>query len=113
MMCLQIYLRLPPPFSRIADATTPHSAARAACVRMRSNTFGASLRFTSRLGRRRIHGGAAIRVERIFNVADIQVSGNKYPSFSHAPTSASPPMNAEGVPEVEESELSGAKKSPP
>jgi hypothetical protein len=80
---------------------------------MRSNTFGASLRFTSRLGRRRIHGGAAIRVERIFNVADIQVSGNKYPSFSHAPTSASPPMNAEGVPEVEESELSGAKKSPP
>src|SRR5277367_2006154 len=38
--------------------------------------------FMVRIGCQRVHGGAAIRIERILNLTDIPVSGKKYPSFS-------------------------------
>jgi hypothetical protein len=68
----------PPPFSRIPAAATPHSAVPR---RMRSSTFSASRRFSLQLGERRIHGGAAVRIERILNLADFSVFGKRNPSF--------------------------------
>jgi hypothetical protein len=35
--------------------------------------------FTMQFGRRRVHRGAAIQIERIFNLTDNSISGKKYP----------------------------------
>jgi hypothetical protein len=35
--------------------------------------------FTMQFGRRRVHRGATIQIERIFNLTDDSISGKKYP----------------------------------
>jgi hypothetical protein len=40
---------------------------------------GGPLDFTTHFGRRRVHRGAAIQIERIFNLTDNSISGKKYP----------------------------------
>ena len=49
---------------------------------MGSRAFSGPRGFTEQLGRGRVHGSAVIRMERIFNVAGIQVFGKIYPSMS-------------------------------
>src|SRR5277367_2002624 len=95
------FLRLPPPFSRIPAGATPHSAAPR---RMRSSAFSASRRFTLQLGGRRIHGRAAVRIERILHLSDISVFGKRYPSFSRE---AASPDSLSRLP------LSDAEPAPP
>src|SRR6202451_3883792 len=56
----QIFLLQPPLFGRILDAAGPHSAA----------SLGARPDFTMQFGRRRVHRGATIQIERIFNLTD-------------------------------------------
>ena len=79
MMPLQIFCPSRLPSAVFQPPPRPHSAAPR---RMRSSALSASRRFTLQLGRRRIHGGAAVRIERILNLSDISVFGKKYPSFS-------------------------------
>ena len=49
---------------------------------MGSRAFSGPRGSTEQLGRGRVHGSAVIRMERIFNVAGIQVFGKIYPSMS-------------------------------
>jgi hypothetical protein len=64
------FLWLPPLFGRNPDAAAPHSGTRA---HLGPSGFSGSRRFTLQLGRGHIHGGGAIRIERILNLADIPV----------------------------------------
>jgi hypothetical protein len=52
-------------------------------------------------GRRRVHRGAAIQIERIFNLTDNPISGKKYPQFSRAgstPALRPVPLDETGLP---------------
>jgi hypothetical protein len=80
------FLWLRPPFSRIPAAALRISPFRPR--RMRSSALGASCSATLQLGRRRIDGGAAVRIERILNLADIPIFRKTYPSFFHYPRRA-------------------------
>jgi hypothetical protein len=77
----QIFLLRPPLFGRILDAAGPHSAASR---RLAWSASGGPPDFTMQFGRRRIHRGAPIQIERIFNLTDNPISGKKYPQFSRA-----------------------------
>jgi hypothetical protein len=64
-------------FGRIPDAVErhspiPHHTAPSALNGLRG--------FTIQLGRGRVHGGAAVRIERTLNPADIPVFGKRFPS---------------------------------
>ena len=50
--------------------------------------------FMVRIGCQRVHGGAAIRIERILNLTDIPVSGKKYPSFSRGLSASGNPRSS-------------------
>ncbi|MFZ0207294.1 MAG: hypothetical protein WAL59_14515, partial [Roseiarcus sp.] len=66
----QIFPRQPPLFGRILDAAGPHSAA----------SLGArpAVRLILRCSSVDVHRGAAIQIERIFNLTDKSISGKKY-----------------------------------
>src|ERR1700677_1895420 len=94
MMSLQTFCGSGLPSAVFQPSPRPHSAAPC------SSTFSASRRFTLQLGGRRIHGGAAVPIERILNLSDISVFGKRYSSFSReaaSPDSLSrlPPSDAE------------------
>src|ERR1700677_3483480 len=69
----QIFLLQPPLFGRILDAAGPHSR------RLAWSASGGPPDFTMQFGRRRVHRGAGIQIERIFNLTDNPISGKKYP----------------------------------
>jgi hypothetical protein len=66
------------PFGRILGAARPHSAPSR---RMASSASGGWPYFTIQFGRRRVHRGAAIQIERILTLADIPVFGKLSPSM--------------------------------
>src|ERR1700761_4686495 len=78
MMPLQIFCGSRLPSAVFQPPPRPHSAQR----RTHLSAFSASRRFTLQLGRRRIHGGAAVRIERILNLSGISVFGKRYRHFS-------------------------------
>src|ERR1700675_346892 len=87
----QIFLLQPPLFGRILDAARPHS----------ESASGGPPDFTMQFGRRRVHRGAAIQIERIFNLTENPISGKKIsiilPSRFH--TSLRPvPLDETGLP---------------
>jgi hypothetical protein len=64
----QIFLLQPPLFGRILDAAGPHSARPAVRLILRCSSVDDAF-----------HRGAAIQIERIFNLTDNSISGKKYP----------------------------------
>ncbi len=75
MMSLQIFCR-PPPLSGLFPAPArPHSAARDVWVK----ADGVSPGLTVKSGSGRVHGGAAIRIERILNLELILFYGKRNP----------------------------------
>src|SRR5271168_2519882 len=61
--------------ARVAHADAQNSLGR----RIAWTASGGPPDFTMQFGRRRVHRGAAIQIERIFNLTDNPISGKKYP----------------------------------
>ena len=58
---------------------------RTAFRRLARSPSGGPPDFTMQFGRRRVHRGAAIQIERIFNLTDNSISGKKYPLILPSP----------------------------
>jgi hypothetical protein len=74
----QIFSSLWPLFGIIPDAVPPHFAVS---HHMGPSAFNGWRGFTVQLGGACVHSGAVIRIERIFNLADIPIVGKRLPSF--------------------------------
>ena len=69
-----------PNFSPSAAPFRPHfKRRRTAFRRLAWSASGGPPDFTMQFGRRRVHRGAAIQIERILNLTDNSISGKKYP----------------------------------
>jgi hypothetical protein len=73
----QIFCRRRRLFGRIPDAVEPHSTI---WRHTGPSALNGSRGFTVQLGGGCVHSGAAIRIERILNLANIPVFGKKFPS---------------------------------